>query len=90
MAAIPGRSPRGDPAAIPAGGTTADDGPRARRPEVSPAENEASEAGQVMNFAELSDQELIRWWCAQEPTDEGTSVLQDELAEEIERRGLDV
>jgi hypothetical protein len=39
---------------------------------------------------DLCDQELIRWWCLQDPTDEGTSVLQDELTEEMERRGLDV
>jgi len=43
-----------------------------------------------MSFAELSDEELIRWWCAQEPTDEGMSVLQDGLAEEMERRELDL
>ena len=43
-----------------------------------------------MNLAGLSDEELVRWYCMQEPMDEGTSVLQDELVEEIERRGLDV
>jgi hypothetical protein len=44
----------------------------------------------MMDLAELSDDELIRWWCLQSPTDEGTSVLQDDLAEEIERRDLDL
>ena len=43
-----------------------------------------------MNLAELSDEELIRWRCLQAPTDEGTSLLQDDLAEEMERRRLDV
>jgi hypothetical protein len=42
-----------------------------------------------MQLPDLSDEEMIRWWCVQDPTDEGTSVLQDELAAEIERRGLD-
>ena len=46
--------------------------------------------GVMIDLAELSDEELRRWWDAQEPTDEGTSPLQDELADEIERRGLDV
>ena len=43
-----------------------------------------------MSLADLSDEELVRWCCMQEPTEEGTSALQDELAEEMERRGLDV
>jgi hypothetical protein len=43
-----------------------------------------------ISVAKFTDEELIRWWCMQEPTDEGTLVLQGELAEEIERRSLDV
>lgn len=43
-----------------------------------------------MNLADLSDEELRRGWCPQELTDERTSLSQDELAEEIERRGLDL
>ena len=43
-----------------------------------------------MNLADLSDEGLIRWWCAQEPTDSGPTPLEDELADELERRGLDV
>ena len=49
-----------------------------------------SAVGWDMDMTPLSDEELIRWYCAQEPTDDGTSKLLDELAEEIERRGLDI
>jgi hypothetical protein len=42
-----------------------------------------------MSLPDPTDEELIRWRCSHEATDEGTSVLQDELAEAIERRGLD-
>jgi hypothetical protein len=39
---------------------------------------------------DLSDPELISEWCAQNPTDDGTSPRQEELADELERRDLDV
>jgi hypothetical protein len=50
----------------------------------------ASANHEAMTLAELSNEDLIRWHCMRGPTDEGTSVLQDDVAEEIERRGLDV
>jgi hypothetical protein len=43
-----------------------------------------------MNLIELSDSELLKRWGGQECTDEGTCAEQDALADEIERRGLDV
>lgn len=43
-----------------------------------------------MQTAELSDDELIGWYCMQEPTGEGTAGFQDELAEEMLRQGFDV
>lgn len=33
----------------------------------------------MMNLADLSNAQLIRWYCAQEPTDDGSSPLLDEL-----------
>jgi hypothetical protein len=56
----------------------------------SPSSQTAAAIGWDICLAQLSDEKLIRWWCLQDPTDEGTSVLQGELAEEIERRGLDL
>ena len=44
----------------------------------------------MIDLAELSDEEIRRWWDAQEPTTSGTSRLEDELVDEIERRGLDI
>jgi hypothetical protein len=43
-----------------------------------------------MNLADLSDAELLKRWAEQECVDEGTCAEQDALADEIERRGLDV
>lgn len=38
----------------------------------------------------LPDDQLLKLWRAQEPSDRGTDPEQDVLAAELERRGLDV
>lgn len=40
-------------------------------------------------LSDLSDEELLKRWAQQDCTDEGSCAKQDELADEIERRGLD-
>ena len=39
---------------------------------------------------DLSDEELLKRWAEQECADKGSCAEQDELADEIELRGLDV
>jgi hypothetical protein len=39
---------------------------------------------------DLSDDQLLKRWAALQPTDDGTSPEQDEVADEMERRGLGV
>ena len=43
-----------------------------------------------MDLPTLSDARLLQRWNEQECTDEGSCQEQDELADELERRGLDV
>ena len=43
-----------------------------------------------MGIADLSGAELLKRWAEQECVDEGTCSEQDALANEIERRGLDL
>jgi hypothetical protein len=43
-----------------------------------------------VSFADLTDDELLAYWAAIECTDDGTCQEQNEVADEIERRGLDV
>jgi hypothetical protein len=43
-----------------------------------------------MIVADLSDVELLAIWREQECTDEGSCAEQDAIADEIERRGLDL
>jgi hypothetical protein len=39
---------------------------------------------------DISDDELMERWTEQDCTDDGSCAEQDELAAELERRGLDV
>ena len=43
-----------------------------------------------MTLSDLSDAELLKRWDEQGCTDEGSCAEQDALADEIERRDLDV
>ena len=43
-----------------------------------------------MNLADFSDAGLLQRWAEQDCTEEGSCPEQDELAAEIEQRGLDV
>jgi hypothetical protein len=38
---------------------------------------------------DLSDEELLKRWAQQDCTDEGSCAEQDEIAAELQRRGLD-